>query len=173
MSTLRTSHPLTLILCLSIFALSPRFAFAASEHSDEAKVEAVVIEMNEAFSKRDVPGILATFEEGAAKVSLFHPHGPKHGPDDSDRKIRHGDLAAEWGAMFGILFQVTKSYERKVRDLKVHVDQDIAVAWASMSSVMVPTDGGEVREKQFSEVITLRRFGDEWKIAAISNNNHD
>jgi len=130
---------------IAIAMVSPNFAPSAEEETgkgDEAKVETVVRSMNEAFGKRDIPGILSTFEEGAAKVSLFKAHGPKHGPNDSESQITHADLRETWSTMFGILFGVTKSYERKVTDITVHADGDIAVAWASMTSVLVPSDGG-------------------------------
>ncbi|MEM7011504.1 MAG: nuclear transport factor 2 family protein [Verrucomicrobiota bacterium] len=150
-----------------------QFAYCEEKKNDAAEIKAVVLGMNEAFSKRDIAGVLETFEEGAARVSLFKPHGPKHGPNGSESAITHGNLKEQWTAMFGLLFGVTKSYEREVTNIEVHVDKDIAVAWARMKSKMVPASGGEVSEKRFTEVLTLRKFDGEWKIAAISNNNYE
>ncbi|MBV2120577.1 MAG: nuclear transport factor 2 family protein [Candidatus Thiodiazotropha sp. (ex Ctena orbiculata)] len=138
-------------------------------------VRAVVKEMNRAITERDMAALLATFADGAIKIDLYSAHHYDNAKQKKDHKpIQTTDLAARWRRVAAILFSATRVYERTVESLQVHLDQGMAVAWASLKT---RSQGQEqsalVKTNRYTESYLLRLVEGDWKIVAVTNNRKD
>ncbi|KHD06196.1 hypothetical protein PN36_24755 [Candidatus Thiomargarita nelsonii] len=131
-------------------------------------VRAVVKAMNQAITNRDTPALLATFAQGAVKIDLYRAH-------IYDKAVAPGkvaDLAKRWQTVAAILFASTRFYERKVENMEVHLDDGMAMVWASIQTQLRKA-GSEIKSNRYSEVYLLRLIDKSWKIVAITNNRRE
>ena len=133
-------------------------------------VRQVVNDMNQAITKRDNQALFATFAEGAVKLDLYRPHA--YNKTFEPGKVV--DLKQRWQAVTSILFTSTRVYERKVKDMQVHLDDGLATVWATIATrTEYQKPNTEIKTNQYSEVYLLRLVGDAWKIVAMTNNRQD
>jgi hypothetical protein len=113
---------------------------------------------------------LATFAQDAVKIDLYRAHV-------YDKAVAPGkvaDLAKRWQTVAAILFPSTRFYERNVESMEVHLDNGMAVVWATIQTRMqLLKEGSKVKTNRYSEVYLLRFIDNSWKIVAITNNRRE
>jgi ketosteroid isomerase-like protein len=171
-----TCNPLRLKILATQFALAILFTVcfnqmttAAPAPNQKQAIRNVVLQMNQAITSRETDKLLATFAEGAVKIDLFPAH-IKPGP-----KIAHqivtADLKKRWQAVTEILFSSTQFYKRAAKNMTIHSDGRFATVWATIDTSSQPLHkNAAIQNNQYSELYLLRLIGNDWKIAAISNN---
>ncbi len=149
-------------------------AQASVSGEDVAAVRSLVESINRAITERNLEQLLDTFADGAVRVDAFPAHRFGAAASGDDEKVEAVDLERRWRTVAPILFSTTRSYERRIQDMDVHVDRDLAVAWVAIETAMSPV-GEEtmIGRNAFKEIYLLRRYDDGWKIVALTNNRRD
>lgn len=142
--------------------------------ADANDVRAVVEAMNQAISDADLPRLVGLFADGAVNVDLFPAHSFDRAPPAGTKRVEAVDLADRWRTIGPILFSSTGSYTRRVADMAIHVDKDLALAWADIETRMSPLgEGAQVQTNRFKEICILRRDDEGWRIVAVTKNRQD
>lgn len=142
--------------------------------TDANAVRAVVEAMNQAISDGDLPRLVELFADGAVNVDLFPAHSFDGAPPAGAKRVEAVDLADRWRTIGPILFSSTASYTRRVADMAIHVDKDLALAWADIETRMSPLgEGAQVQTNRFKEICILRHDDEGWRIVAVTKNRQD
>lgn len=149
-------------------------AESAASDQDAAAVRTLIESANQAISERDLERLLATFAEGAVRVDAFPAHRFGAAASGADETVKAVDLADRWKAVAPILFSSTSLYQRRIRGMDVHIDNDLAVAWVVIETAMLGVgEETAAAANRFREIYILRREDDGWKLVAITNNRRD
>ncbi len=149
-------------------------AIAASTTDSEVEVRQVIEQMNRFVTDRKLPELLKLFAEDSIKVDLFpmRSYGKKEAKGNN--KVKTTTLEQRWQAVAPILFSSTKFYRRSVKNMELHIDKGLAVAWLDIETETVSRKQDATRKfNRFKEICILRRYQDGWKIVVLSNNRHD
>ena len=135
---------------------------AAADPEAQA-VEAVVVEMNTAASRRNLAGMMACFADGSVQLQLEAQHQGFGSPELVQ------DLAKSWQTITPVLFTVAKSYQREVSDFETRVDGKLATVWCAVRTETVMPESDAPIVRNFRESYWLKKDGEDWKIIAMVN----
>ncbi len=166
-------YTLALSLGLPIFSTIAG-ATAPSTANSEIAARQVIEQMNRYVSERKLPELLRLFAEDAIKMDLYPKlsYGEKTTKDSN--KVKTTGLKQRWQSVAPILFSTTKIYRRSIKNIDIHIDKGLAVAWLDIETESLSAKPGATSKfSRFKEICILRHYDDGWKIVALSNNRHD
>lgn len=165
----------TLVLSLGLPAFSTvAGATTSSTVSSEAAARQVIEQMNRYVSERKLPELLRLFAEDSVKMDLYPKLSYGEETTKDSNKVKTTSLKHRWQAVAPILFSTTIVYQRSIKNMEIHIDKGLAVAWLDIETESLSTKPGATSKfNRFKEICILRHYGSGWKIVALSNNRHD
>ncbi|WKZ13776.1 MAG: hypothetical protein QY320_07435 [Gammaproteobacteria bacterium] len=126
---------------------------------------AVVQAFNDAFSRKDVEGLVANLIEGGVQFDLQ----PAHADQGASQGLTQ-ELIARWYGVTPILFAGTESYLRKVKVIDSKATAEMATVWAEITTEMRMPKADKTNANTFTEVYLLIHTPKGWKIGAMMDN---
>ena len=136
-------------------------------------IKAVIANMNQAVTTRDLDLLLTTFANGAINIDMFpaKKYGETENAESFSTKTR--SLQERWQSIAPMLFS-TKKYERKATVQDVLVDGNMAMARIDIETESLSAkEGATTKHSRFRELCLLRQDENGWKIVSLTNNLHD
>lgn len=161
----RTENTSLRSLLLAVIVWTLAVVPSATGQTESEGPEQVVLAWNQAIGDRDFESALARFAPEAVQLRLK----PAHAGLAADVGLT-SDLEQRWRAIAPILLANTESYVRRLTDVVVAADGDLATVWASVHTETLSLGAEEVTELEFSETYTLFRIDGIWEIVAVANN---
>ncbi len=136
-------------------------------------IKAVIANMNQAVTERDIDLLLTTFANGAINIEMFpaKKYGETEASEPFAAKTR--SLQERWQSIAPILFS-TKKYERRATVQEVLVEGNMAMARINIETESLSAkEGATTKQSSFRELCLLRRYESGWKIVSLTNDLHD
>lgn len=144
-------------------------------HADNAEdviaIQAVMNDINEAITEGQSEQLIKYFATGSIKIDLFKAHDSSQEMAETD--VETHKLKDRWRAVLPMLHNISSVYERKVTNINIQLDGDMAVAWMTIETKMVIKVSDEIKKNDFTEIALLKKINNQWKVASLTNNRSD